>query len=266
MSQASPNTPTGPGAAEFEARYECKYLVSEATATVLRDEIAFYLELDDYCATEPGNAYLNTSLYFDSPDHLCYRSTAMAARNRFKLRARWYRGDHEAGPFLEEKRRADNAITKHRAPLRAGWLGELSARHHRIEELFADTNHGDRASASYLGECSMKMTAQPACYVRYWREAWLLPEGYLRVTFDTQLEAHVYGGAIPSPDSPTWLPLDMKGVIFEVKFERATPSWLGELVRRHGLFRRSIPKYMLCMDALARDRDWQHAWATSPRN
>lgn len=254
MKPVQPSTP----AAGFTTRFECKYLLDPWTAESVRDFVAMVLDLDPYCRDEPDGGYLNTSLYLDSPDLICYRSTAVAARNRFKLRARWYRGDPDCGPLIEEKRRADNSITKLRANLLPGSMEQLC----RGEE--PEIRMAERGSVGPMEDLialAAQHTARPSCFVRYRREAWIADSGYLRVSFDRALEAHALCGGAPAVDSPGWRAVALDGIILELKFEQSAPQWMGELVQRFNLRRRSIPKYLLCVDALAQGRDFQHAGA-----
>jgi hypothetical protein len=241
----------------FSSRYECKYLVDEWTAEAIRDAVAMVLELDPHCQREPTRSYLNTSLYLDSRDLICYRATALAARNRFKLRARWYAGDTSCGTVIEEKRRADNAITKVRARLLPGGIERLNAGE-PLGESMAPEGEREGAALQYLMDLASRHTAGPSCTVRYRREAWISSTAYVRVSFDTELEGHALTPSPPAVDSPDWERVDLPGVIVEFKFEREAPQWMGDIARSLNLRRRSIPKYLLCIDHLARGRDFQH--------
>ena len=202
-------------------------------------------------------SYLNTSLCLDSGDLICYRATALAARNRFKLRARWYAGDMSCGTVIEEKRRADNAIMKVRSSLLPGSIERVNAGE-PLSESMAAGGEGEGAPLQYLMELASRHAAGPSCTVRYRREAWISSTAYVRVSFDMDPEGHALTVLPPAVDSPGWERVDLPGVIVEFKFEHEAPQWMGDIARRVDLRRRSIPKYLLCIDHLARSRDFQH--------
>lgn len=241
----------------FFSRFECKYLVSEAMAQELRQRLRYFMVLDSFCAKSEDFSYLNTSLYFDSPDYQCREATDQGAKNRFKIRLRWYDDAPGTPLYLEEKRRTTDAISKSRVKMHHEALASLTAGRMPRASMVLDESQEALAEARRLSDKMLAMRARPACYVRYRREAWAGKESakYVRATFDRALEGHAPLDAhgrfsFARATDPGWIPSGERRVIFEVKFESAMPPWLQNTVRDFALRRVSVPKYLLCLDAI----------------
>jgi hypothetical protein len=225
------------------ARYELKYLVPATTVTVLRSFVTAFLPPDRFMLRGP---YRISSLYLDSPDLRLYRQTLTGEKNRFKLRVRTYSDDPNDPAFLEVKRRVDAAVFKERVCIErsraqtlvsgsSDWgLGlppDLLAQAFRFSSL-----------VSLCGAC-------PSVRVRYRREAYEAPAGEpLRITFDTDIEYATTELTDLSHMLPSWTPTTVEGVVFEIKFTERYPMWVADLIRAFGLQRRSVPKYVLCVE------------------
>lgn len=235
----------------FTSRFECKYLISPFQAEEIRRVLPFHMAMDPFCEQCPGFAYLNTSLYFDSPDCHCYKSTAMGQKNRFKLRVRWYDDEGDSPVFLEEKRRTTDAIAKLRAMLDRPALGELIERQQVDPAHVLGTSPRSQARLRLMLDMMQRLNLRPACNVRYLREAWAGTDyEYVRVTFDTRVEAHSVEGGFARRESAGWKPIGERRTILEVKFESTIPHWLQSLIQSFHLHRVSVPKYLLCMDTI----------------
>src|SRR2546423_13826347 len=110
-------------------RYELKYHVNEAKALRIRDFVRGYLEIDEYSALEPDLSYPTLSLYLDSDGLETYWCAINGARNRFKLRLRYYDDQPDTPVFFEIKRREDNVILKARGGVRKTAVRWLLAGH-----------------------------------------------------------------------------------------------------------------------------------------
>jgi hypothetical protein len=96
-----------------------------------------------------------------------------------------------------------------------------------------------------------QLAADGAAFVCYVREAYVHPHtDELRVTFDRRIQGRPYrrgaGLSLASPGSPA----DVPGVVLEIKFTNRFPAWLRQVAQDLGLVRRSLPKYVKCVDAL----------------
>lgn len=236
------------------SRYECKYFVSHARADRIREELKPFLELDPHSARVEDHRYPVYSLYFDSPGFRLYQDTVEGARNRFKLRLRYYDAEGKGPIFCEVKKRNDQIVRKARDPL----SDELRA------SLFDPKQ--DLAHTEFHEYCR-RLGARPSMQIRYLREAWEC-RGHtpVRVTFDTKLRY-----ALPVPGKimeqrGDWTRTPREGVILELKFTERRPPWLAGLIQRFQLDKQSIPKYVMSVDAAKDDGGLLHHFARTAVN
>jgi hypothetical protein len=230
------------------ARYELKYVVSPSAARQIRPLVAAHLPPDEHGR---GLPYPIDSLYLDTRDLKLYRQTLAGEKNRFKLRVRTYTASPADPVFLEVKRRVDAAVIKSRGPLdrtrarqllagSSGWCEGLAA-----QEL--------QAVARFTAAVSL-CPVEPLVRVRYQREAYEAPNEPLRITFDTELEHAPTRQSDFSSDSLAWKRTPLEGIVLEVKFTERYPLWVADMIRRFGLQRRSVPKYVLSLDRVLQAR------------
>jgi hypothetical protein len=232
----------------LRSRYECKYLVPEALLPELRSFIASFMVHDAHALSADDRRYVVTSLYLDSPRFVLYQDTLDGAKNRHKLRLRTYADGAAAPVFCEVKKRMDGVIYKRRAK-----VTRAAAQSFLAGDGFALERATPVADTREFGLLARAILAEPALRVRYRREAFeSTGPDPVRVTFDTQLTW------APSPrgelDGGTseWFGTPLTDPILEVKFTNTFPGWLADMVRRFGLHRRSVAKYVVCVNAARR--------------
>lgn len=236
------------------SRYECKYFVSEERAHQIRQELRPFLDLDPFSAKAENHRYPVFSLYFDSPGLRLYQDTVEGARNRFKLRLRYY-DEKATGPvFAEVKKRNDQIVRKSRDLL------PEDARHGLIsskQDLVRTEFH------QYLNQ----LGGRPSLRIRYRREAWEC-RGHtpVRVTFDTRLAYAMPQASDPFGSLSDWELTPLDGVILELKFTERRPPWLAGLIQRFQLDKQSIPKYVMSVDAARASGDLRHHFAQRAMN
>ncbi|HOK97053.1 MAG TPA: VTC domain-containing protein, partial [Anaerohalosphaeraceae bacterium] len=93
-------------------RYELKYRIPETKARAIAQYVSAFIHPDRYAKNKPGNEYLISSLYLDTPTLTLCNETLQGKKNRFKLRIRGYDDNPLSPVFLEIKRRACNVIVK----------------------------------------------------------------------------------------------------------------------------------------------------------
>lgn len=232
-------------------RLECKYLISERQALLVREFVRSHLELDEYGAKQPDCSYTIHSLYLDSDNLRTYWDTINGNKNRFKLRLRYYSADPEAPVFFEIKRRVDNAILKQRGGVRREAVplllaGQLPGPEHLISQ-----QPKQLVAVQRFCQLMLSLNASPKVHVCYRREAWLSAhDNSARVTFDRQV--------LVAPEFSARLGLELdhpvrpfgNEVILELKFTTRFPGWFQELVETFGLFRTSAAKYVDGVTAL----------------
>lgn len=236
-------------------RFEMKYLIDEVKAEEIRAFLTTFMVPDDKARC--GHAYTVSSLYLDSPSMRLFWSSNLGEKNRFKLRVRSYSDDPSQPVFCEIKRRMNGIILKKRAAIHREYLGEILRGVHPRPEMVIIPSELD--NLHLFSEEIRQIDARPCLHVRYQREAWMSLFGDpMRITFDSQL------ACLPVPETfdrvrlngNGWKRLDHFPVILELKFSDSYPPWLHEFVLRHGLFRDSCAKYVVCIKQMAREGIW----------
>jgi SPX domain protein involved in polyphosphate accumulation len=238
------------------SRFEMKYIVSESTARFMKDYILTYLEPDEHSRPEQRHGYPVRSLYLDTRNLSLYRQTVRGIKNRFKLRIRFYDDNPGHPVFMEIKRRETEVIRKQRAAV----TRDAARRFLRGFDLSDDDLMYDNADERKLVKsfhamrdfCNLtkEILADASLYVCYYREAFVSKaNNTLRVTFDRDVRGCPY-----RLDDTLFAPAKgvataIQGVILEIKFTNQYPGWINEMVRQFQIQRRSVPKYIECVDA-----------------
>lgn len=235
------------------SRYELKYLIDERCARAVRGFLGSYLEPDEHAADDPNHEYSVYSLYLDSPDLALCRATQHGERNRFKLRIRVYNDCADQPAYFEIKRRLDGVICKQRAAVRRSRLSALLVGHLPTYRDLHEPTSGQFGSLERFSSLVHRIHAVGQMYVSYLREAYVTPmDNLVRVTFDREVSATAYDGEFALPDMALGVRPPIRGVILEVKFTDRFPRWLAEMVRVFDLERRSMAKYVACVEAMRR--------------
>ncbi|MCI0743958.1 MAG: polyphosphate polymerase domain-containing protein [Verrucomicrobia subdivision 3 bacterium] len=233
-------------------RFEKKYRISEDLALAVRPFIRSYLELDEHGGTGPNGSYPVHSLYFDSDQLATYWMTVNGAKNRFKLRLRFYNDQPDSPVFFEIKRRINKCILKRRGAVRKAGVPWILAGHLPTDdEMFFHEPEQLGAVMSFC-ELMQDLGARPKLHVTYLREAWIHPaHDRVRVTFDRDVRGE--RDTTTRFSTLTSHPVRPFGdeVILELKYTDRCPDWLREMVERFELIQCSAAKYCECIDALA---------------
>jgi len=232
------------------SRFELKYVIDERRARSIVPFLRCHLVPDEHADPRESLRYDVHSLYLDSPGYILHRSTCQGHKNRFKLRIRFYDDLPQSPVFFEIKRRQNEIIVKRRAAVRRVALKRLLVgQWPRHDDLFrADTD----AWAALLRFCSLRDTIQARgkVFVSYTREAYVTPDDdSVRVTLDRSILARRFNGVFLLAGGKCH-PVMSNRVILELKFTNRFPLWMRELVRSFDLERRSIAKYIKCVQAL----------------
>ena len=222
-------------------RYECKYVIDEGQADLVRRAVLPFVQPDPYAAGRPDTSYGIESLYLDAPDLLLFRETEEGHTQRLKLRIRDYTdGPTDTGVFLEIKRKYVRLVLKDRAAVSRLVASRLVA---GVATLVDGLSPRELACHDEFVAWVARWRAQPVVWVRYTREAYvgIYNEG-LRITFDRNLRCSA-GDSLAIPDDAAWYLCDPGSVVLELKFNAHYPDWLRRVVRRFGLRQRSYSKY-----------------------
>lgn len=225
-------------------RFELKYLIDEALTPGLRDFVSSYLELDDYAAGRPDWSYPVHSLYLDSDDLKTHQASVNGAKNRFKLRLRYYDAHPRSPVFFEVKARVDNAILKRRCGVRREAVPLLVAGQLPGPDDLVSREPRHRAALERFNLLLLQLNARPKLHNTYLREAWVSPhDNSVRVTFDRQIRAEPFFRAQAAVELDRPVRVFPESVVLELKFTTRFPNWFKEMVRRFNLMQFSSAKY-----------------------
>lgn len=232
------------------ARFEMKYLVNAAQVEGIRRYLLGRLVLDENNDPNDLTGYTVCSLYLDGPKYPLYNQTQQGIKNRFKLRIRFYDNNPDGPAFLEIKRRETDIIKKKRAAIKKTAAIQIMQGAHPSPSMLFKKN-GDMDALDRFCRLARHIDADGAAYVTYKREAYVSPgSDHVRVTFDRELYGGYYrrGSELMVPENgiePKW-----SGCVLEMKFTDRFPDWMNEVAQIFGLQRTSVPKYVMCVDAL----------------
>ncbi len=243
-------------------RFEMKYLISDHVALAVRDFVGSYLVLDEYSLGKPNNSYQIHSLYLDSDDLCIYWDVVNGAKNRYKLRLRYYDDCPGSPVFLEIKRRIDNAILKQRSPVRREAVPALLAGEPPGPTHLLSNKPQYLVAAQRFSQMMIDNRLTCKARVSYFREAWVSAEdNSVRVTLDREvgsmpLFTHELSTQLENSAMP-W----GRQVILELKFTGRFPEWFGELVRCFGVTRSGVAKYA---EGVAMTGEWHFSGEFAP--
>jgi hypothetical protein len=222
-------------------RYELKYVIHASTYRAFVDDLRYFMEPDPH--GDKDGFYRVISLYYDSPDHQCYRAKVEGLKYRRKLRLRIYPGaDMEKVDtgFCEIKQRMNRTVQKRRLTL------PLDQAYSLCEGDF-DPSHlddMDQAAASEMLYMVRVANLRPKCMVSYRRQAFMggrFEQG-MRVTFDMQLQGRVHALDVKATaNNHYFIPPDW--FILEVKVNERIPDWMVSVLAKHQCQTQRVSKY-----------------------
>lgn len=211
---------------------ELKFLVTPGCADGLKNWARRHLEADPFATPEMGDAYLTTSLYFDTPQFDVFHQKGSYGSAKYRVR-RYGRADQA---FLERKLRNHRLVVKRRSNV---GIGELQA-----------LDNGAPPDAAWEGYWFHRRIVvrglRPVCQVAYQRTARTASSetGPIRLTIDEDLRAvstqrPVFDHQQPGVD----LLRDM--LVVEMKFREALPELFRNAMEEFGLEPRTVSKYKM---------------------
>lgn len=252
------------------ARYEFKYLLTEAQAESVRAFATAWLEPDDV----GGGRYDVYSVYLDTWDWQLANWTIGGFADRFKLRARTY-DFRDPNVFLEIKERVGSSILKYRALVDRSQAEAICRGEMPPRDGYRAQRANEQPALDRFRNLLDRLDLRPRLWVGYDREAWVSPFGDgSRLTFDEFIEVQPSGEALFAPDPGAWTAVRPAQVLdeamgntkLELKFNGASPGWMRRLVHDHGLRRISFSKYVHGLTALGEvpwtRQEWGSAWMT----
>lgn len=230
--------------------------MSEPSVNVSRSEWKYYIGLMEYhylkqllsdvMTPDPhmgyrGEYYIR-SLYFDSIDNYDYMSKLSGLKMRKKIRLRIYGKDDEKVK-LEIKNRMNMQIYKESLAISKSDALE-------IIEGNPEVLLGYESSVAIKAYNTMKgQLYLPKTIVDYEREAFLYPEGNVRITFDKNIRAVASDRLFD--DELLLTPLIREPVmVLEVKYDRNLPDVIKNAISSARILNSSISKYCMSRELL----------------
>lgn len=219
-------------------RLEFKFVVDTEVRDQMLPEVVTRLLADPHSDTAGG--YHVATVYYDSADRDVYWERSRKVTPRHKLRLRRYGdgGHTEAASFVEIKTRLRRRVVKRRLPVTVE-QGLALCSGIALPGSFQPSEQA--VIDDVLGLVSLR-DLQPACLIRYRRQAFVGDLG-LRLTFDSQLTYRVENPTSFNDTSFERALLTDEQVVMEIKVADSAPSWLANLVARHGGVLQRFSKY-----------------------
>lgn len=219
-------------------RQEYKYYVSEESLKFLRSNLSLFMSLDENLDPET-NSYTVSSLYFDTPFHNDFDEKVDGVRSREKYRLRIYNNSDKIIKF-ECKKRVETVIRK----LSSSISKESSK--NMINGDFSNLMSNDDI---FLNKAYSKLTSsgyKAAVIVEYDREAFTLPYGNIRITFDKNLRTYNSCKDLFELKKNSYTPVYLDGVqILEVKFSLPLPEPISKIISKVAAPRCAISKFVM---------------------
>ena len=219
-------------------RNEWKYLINTGEKEFLRLRLKSFLKLDPYAGT---GGYMIRSLYFDDYWNCAYQEKEAGIMVRKKYRIRIYNYSDKS-IRLERKKKFGSYIYKESAPLTRKEVEKILSGDYE----FLLKSPYPLCREFYI-ECVCNIM-RPRSIVDYDREPWIMDEGTVRITFDSDVKAAVGGFDIFDPTLPAFSVLEPGKLIMEVKFTEMLPQIIREILPPQAAEFTAVSKYVLCYE------------------
>ncbi len=219
-------------------RYELKYIITPATAEILKNRLLSIMEVDSFAKSGDGG-YTISSLYFDDLDSTAYFEKLDGVRYRTKYRIRVYDYD-DSFIRLERKLKHENMTSKDQTKLTKEMFYKII--NGEIAEI---TNTDDKLYNEFVKDIRIKQL-KPSVIVEYKRTALTYPVSDVRVTFDSEVRSGMYNYDLFDPSLTTFSVLNPNQVILEVKFNDYLPEHISLILSTIPSFRKAVSKFALC--------------------
>lgn len=219
-------------------RNEWKYLISTSEKDLLELRMCHILKKDPHAG---DNGYMIRSLYFEDYFNSAYDEKESGILMRKKYRIRIYNYS-DRSIKLERKKKYGSYIYKESAPLTKEEFYKIL----NGEYEFLLTSKYPLCREFYV-ECISNFM-RPRTIVDYERVPWIMDEGTVRITFDSDVRAAVGGYDIFDSTLPTLPVLEQGKTIMEVKFTEMLPQIVKDLLLPNAQEFTAVSKYVLCYE------------------
>jgi hypothetical protein len=216
-------------------RQEYKYYISQVEIDILRSSLKKFMKIDKN-SDKLNSTYTVTSLYFDTPYENNLNEKVDGIINREKFRIRKYSKSNTIK--FESKKKSEAVIFKQSEKIDTN-----------LSQKIINNNYDffDKKISKFLKNSFIKLRSngyKAKNIVEYDREAYYLPYGNIRITFDTNLRT--YNTDINfnniSNSSISLFPKELN--ILEVKFSLPLPQHLKRILSNSIATRSAISKFV----------------------
>lgn len=219
-------------------RHELKYLISRASAELLRRRLPHFMGRDPHAG--PSGQYTIRSLYFDDfyGSAMEEKESGLAMRTKYRLRCYNY----DLSFVKLERKEKHDSLTKKAAQTVS-----------RQEALALQCLEADPAASGLKLELQNKLRwegLRPRVLVDYDRTPFVCADGNTRITLDENLRTRPYCADLEAPGTAMIPVLEQEQVILEVKFDDFLPGYLAQALADIPKAPMAISKFTLCMQFL----------------
>ncbi len=226
-------------------RHELKYYINESVYHTLRNRLKIITNPDPNMKSDDG--YLITSVYFDDIYRSAMNEKISGARFRKKFRIRAYDRD-DSLIKLECKSKFDEYISKVAANISREEYDLLLSGNYDF--LF---NRREEVCKELLVYNKINLL-KPVVTVEYQREAYILNEGNVRITFDKDISASTGSMNMFNKSFTTLKVLPEKVMVLEVKYDNYLPSQVYNVLITAMTEKCAISKYVMCRENKRRNK------------
>ena len=222
---------------EKNFRHEYKYLISRASAELLKQRLKGFMEYDPHAGKQ---GYTIRSLYFDDLSADAFYDKVSGVDNRTKYRIRCY--NYSNAVFKLEKKEKKGHLTRKTAQTISLSQVQAIQQNPRVFE-------GDGLAEELRLYCCTK-GGKPMVLVDYDRTPFVCKDGNTRITIDENLRTLPYNGDLFASPNAMIPVLETDQVILEVKFDDFLPGYLDACLADIPKAAMAISKFAMCMNLL----------------
>lgn len=220
-------------------RHEIKYYINDSVYHTLRGRLRTVAGADPNMKEEDG--YLISSLYFDDVYHSAMNEKQAGICFRKKYRLRCY-NRQDTRINLECKRKYGEYISKDSMAVSRGEYDAMLAGNY---DVFMD--HPDTVGREVYALHHARLL-KPVVAVEYLREAYVLAQGNVRITFDKEISASVNDYDMFSEYYEVKKVLEPGIMVLEVKFDDYLPDMIYQILKTAMTNKCAISKYVMCRE------------------
>ncbi len=220
-------------------RHEIKYYINDSVYHTLRGRLRTVAGADPNMKEEDG--YLISSLYFDDVYHSAMNEKQAGICFRKKYRLRCY-NRQDTRINLECKRKYGEYISKDSMAVSRGEYDAMLAGNYDVL-----MEHPDTVGREVYALHHARLL-KPVVAVEYLREAYVLAQGNVRITFDKEISASVNDYDVFSEYYEVQKVLEPGIMVLEVKFDDYLPDMIYQILKTAMTNKCAISKYVMCRE------------------